>query len=160
MVRTPLADKVCPEDRERVRQGREILQQGGTVDEELRFIRGDGEIVWGHVSARRTVDRGRLGKGISIVQDITAQKRAEAILRQSQELFRTVANDTPALISTSAADGRNSFINRSFAKFLGVDGDILPGGAFGYLHPDDYRGARERFARAVEERAHVVHEAR
>ncbi len=135
IIKTPLVDKVCPEDRERTRQVLETLMQGGTVNEELRFIRGDGEMVWGHVSARRAVHGGRLGKGISIVQDITAQKQAEAILRQSQELFRTVANDTPALISTSAVDGRNSFINRSFAEFLGVDGDFLPSGAFGTCIP-------------------------
>lgn len=160
VIDTPLVEKVRPEDRERVRQGLETLRQGGTVDEELGFVRGDGETAWGHLTARRTVHGGRLGKGISIVQDITAQKRAEAILRQSQELFRTVANDTPALIWTSAADGRNSFINRSFAEFLGVEGDVLPGGSFGYLHPGDRQGSRERFESAVEQRSHAIHEAR
>jgi PAS domain S-box-containing protein len=78
-----------------------------------------------------------------------ARHAAEAALRESEERFRTMAEDAPVLIWMTDAAGRGVFLNAACARLLG-----RPGGSSGttgeealvdLVHPED----RERVAAAV-----------
>ena len=64
---------------------------------EKRYRRKDGSLVWGQLTVARNFDaQGNPRFDVGIVEDITARKKAEQALRESEEKFKTVyekAND-------------------------------------------------------------------
>jgi PAS domain S-box-containing protein len=85
------ADITHPED---LPASRELVQRVVTGEisragADKRYIRKDGNIVWGHVSIRLVKsDSGRILSALAMVQDITERKRAEETLRESESRFR------------------------------------------------------------------------
>ncbi|MBI4205676.1 MAG: PAS domain S-box protein, partial [Betaproteobacteria bacterium] len=91
-------DVTPPEDRGAAIDYNEQLLRGeiANYSREKRYRRKDGEIIWANISltAVRGAD-GRPTHVISIVQEITDRKRAEAALRESEEQFHQLANNIP-----------------------------------------------------------------
>jgi len=54
-----------------------------------------------------------------IARDITARKRADRVLRESEERFRLVANTAPVLIWMAATDKLCTFFNQGWLSFTG-----------------------------------------
>jgi PAS domain S-box-containing protein len=72
--------------------------------------------------------------------DITARKKAEANLKESEDRFRTIAESLPVLIAIySLADSNFSFINESFENTFGViNGDPVQRKLHDFFfNPDD-----------------------
>ena len=84
--------------------------------------RKDGRFV--HVLASVSLIRDSSGNAIGVVainRDITARKRAEEALRESEERFRSIAESLPiAVVITSLDDGQILYANRQYAESLGV----------------------------------------
>lgn len=97
------ADITHPDDLERNLGilGRALRGEMDSYTIEKRYIRKDGAVVWGRVSA--SVVRGEGGAPsyiISVVEDITAQKRAEdRLCHLNRELAHRVKNNLAALLS-------------------------------------------------------------
>jgi len=74
--------------------------------------------------------------GVSL--DITARHRAESLLRESEERFRTLASHAPVGIFLSAANGDAIFVNECWCEMAGLTPDEAAGGGWAKsLHPDD-----------------------
>jgi PAS domain S-box-containing protein len=74
--------------------------------------------------------------GVSV--DITERARVEALLRESEERFRTLADHAPVGIFLSAANGEAVFVNRSWCEMAGMrQEEALGGGWTRALHPED-----------------------
>ena len=73
-----------------------------------------------------------------IARDITDRKRAEHVLRESEERFRLVANSAPVLIWMSGTDKLYNFFNQGWLNFTGrsMAEELGEGWASG-VHPDD-----------------------
>ena len=84
------ADMTHPEDRaQQSTQWADIQITGQSFECEQRYLRADGTVLWGRIGvsvATRTAD-GRPSRLITIIQDITALKVADAALRASQDLL-------------------------------------------------------------------------
>ncbi|HWH70260.1 MAG TPA: PAS domain S-box protein, partial [Candidatus Sulfotelmatobacter sp.] len=82
---------------ERLRRG-----EMDTYDQEKRYVHKDGHLIWIHltVGARRD-EEGRLLYCVSVIQDITARKQAEAALRQSEERHRVAAEELRAIMDAT-----------------------------------------------------------
>jgi PAS domain S-box-containing protein len=65
--------------------------------------------------------------------------------RDREELFRSVANDTPAYLWMSSKREENSFINKPLRTLLGTDHHRLAGTWTSHLHPEDRDRAHDRF---------------
>ncbi|UUR08437.1 PAS domain S-box protein [Sphingomonas glaciei] len=77
------------------------------------------------------------GAAIS-AEEITAAKDAELALARSEAQFRTLADALPGILFITAAEGGNSYVNDTFAKYTGLPKDKLLGtGWTAALHPDD-----------------------
>jgi PAS domain S-box-containing protein len=89
----------------------------------------------------------RLADGVhftGVLHDITGRKRAENAYRESEERFRTMANNAPVMIWQSDADGNRTFFNQRWLDFRKRSlEDELGAGWSSALHPDD----RERYMR-------------
>ena len=62
---------------------------------------------------------GGLAGAVSVVKDITARKRAEETLRQSEERYRLLADNTDDVVSLNAADGERLYVSPSIERLTG-----------------------------------------
>lgn len=97
---------------------RALAEQGGLKDQEASFARPDGSVA--HVlysSAPVTVD----GEPclISVTVDMTARRQAELALKQSEEQYRAIFNNSPIGIYRSTFGGRLVEANPTLARMLG-----------------------------------------
>jgi diguanylate cyclase (GGDEF)-like protein/PAS domain S-box-containing protein len=93
---------------------------------------------------------GRLQGFYVMAQDVTAQKRSQALLRESEQRLRTITDHTPALISHLDAGLRYRFVNNTMAEWTGLSARDVIGRtmveAFGL---ELYESRREQLERAL-----------
>lgn len=61
-----------------------------------------------------------------LFKDITQQKQAEALLKESEQRFRTLAEDMPIAIGSHDFNGKVVFFNKHFIKSTGYTYEDLP----------------------------------
>jgi PAS domain S-box-containing protein len=85
--------------------------------------------------------------GISIVcEEVTDRKQMEEALRESEERFRTMADNAPVMIWVTDPTGYCTYLSRSWYEFTGQTEET--GLGFGWLdrtHPDDRPTAERLF---------------
>ena len=98
----------------------EAALQGQAVDYQTEAKYRHGRTRWIHAvyTPHRDVN-GKIAGFIVMVTDISAQKRAEAALRESEMRFRMIADSAPVLIWMTGMHGCE-FVNQAYMEFLGV----------------------------------------
>ena len=76
---------------------------------------------------------------VEFVRDITSRKDAENALRKSEERFRFLSNDLPALICEFLPDTTLTFVNHAYCNFFGMSEEELVGRSFLDLIPEESR---------------------
>lgn len=119
-----------------------------SVVDDVEVWRGDERMslqVWG---APIRDDSGRVTHAVSAFSNITAQKRFEAALQESEARFRTVFEEGPLGIAIAGLDYRYAQVNQALCDMTGYRGDELSGlTLFDLTHPDDHRLHSEQIAR-------------
>lgn len=114
---------IHPEDRKKVGEyfeNKELLSQA-YYEKEYRIIRIDNQEV------RWVRDRGEVVKGnddvpikvIGTIQDITPQKEAEFILRESEKKYSQLLGNIPNVSWSTNANGHTSFISNNVKQVYG-----------------------------------------
>ncbi|MEW6112660.1 MAG: PAS domain S-box protein [Thermodesulfobacteriota bacterium] len=87
---------------------------------------------------------------IGIARDVTERRRAEQALRESQERYQELFNESKDGVYVIDRDGRLREANQAFCDILGYAKDDIVGQdiRFTYINPSD----RDRFVQAIEER--------
>ncbi len=76
--------------------------------------------------------------GMSLIQNVSAEKTAQAALRESEERYRLMAENATDLISVQSPDGEYSYASPATRLLLGYNLDELIGRTvFEFIHPDD-----------------------
>ena len=87
---------------------------------------------------------------LAIILDITARRRAELALRESDERFRTMVNTIPQLAWIAEADGSRSWYNRRWYDYTGATPEEMEGLGWQKVHdPEMLPKVMERWANAV-----------
>jgi len=116
-----------PDDRERVLQAvARCYESGEILDVEYRMRHNEGHLLWWHDRAEIVCgEDGRPQYLLGVMSDITARKRDEKSIVESEEKFRNIVNASPMGIHTYELlpDGRLVFrgANSSADRILGVD---------------------------------------
>jgi PAS domain S-box-containing protein len=115
---------VHPDDRERLRKELEAdrARRGSGVERyEYRGIRADGEAM--HVVTRSRVvsdQEGRVVRAVGVNQDVTARKKMEDALRESETMLRAILDGSPDAIGASK-DGIHTFANPAYVSLFGYE---------------------------------------
>ena len=138
---------VNPED---LPQCRAFLEQAIVTGEkqagvEYRVHHKSGAWQWhtSNVALIRNAD-GKIVSCLGIDRDITNRKRAEEALRESEEKYRILLDESTDPIFSFASDGRYLYVNRAFANGVGKKIDEIIGNKIWDVFPRDE--ADKRFA--------------
>ena len=146
---------VHPDDRERI-----LAAANGSLagprhwDSEFRVVLPGVGTRWMHTYAITLLDESHQPvRMVGVTQDITERKHAEALLRESEERFRNMADTAPVMIWVTGPDKAWTFVNRTCLDFTGRTLDEELG--FGWcscLHPDDRERSFAAFSAAFDAR--------
>jgi PAS domain S-box-containing protein len=114
---------------------------------ELHFRRADGSAVWGIVSTSALIDAaGRYTGLLAMVMDNTQRRKAQETLRESEERFRAVFDESGIGIALCDRSGRLVNTNRALQQMLGYTADELQRLTYADLsHPDEVPAAHQDF---------------
>jgi PAS domain S-box-containing protein len=141
-------DQVHPQDQEasRERIARALETGEGWSDTLTRVIQPDGSLRY--LSGRgicETDIAGRVTAVFGTALDVTAQVEARQALEQSERRYRLLAENATDMISSTAPDGRLTYLSPSVERVTGFKVDELLNGQMSeWVHPED----REAFMAA------------
>ncbi len=141
-----LLDIIHPDDKEKVESHLEIVREETTVhNSEFRIFTKAGELRWIRHSCLPVYNNesqyvGRSGSN----RDITPRKNAEEALRESEELYRTVfeqSNDGIALVK----EDQHIHVNQKMMEIFGYERleDIVGQRVTLLVHPDDQEQVKD-----------------
>jgi PAS domain S-box-containing protein len=119
--RTWIEEYIHPDDQLRVDEAiQKAIRTKSIFELEHRVRRRDGSLGWTLSRAVPLLDaEGRIREWFGAATDVTARRRAEEALRESEARFRHMADSAPALIWMSDAVGRIVFANMHFDHMFG-----------------------------------------
>lgn len=111
---------------------------------EHRLRHKDGHWIW-VLDRGRVVDRDSRGRPLVATGthlDITERKKAEQVLRESEQSFRAIADCMPQIVWSTRPDGYHDYYNRRWFEFTGADPADTEGEGWNpQFHPDDQERA-------------------
>ncbi len=128
-------------------------------DVDLELVTAKKRHIWVTVRTILTQVNGRFVKRISVIQEITARKQAEAALRASEENFRLITSQVPGVVFRLALgnDGtrRYSFVSDGVRELYGVSPEDVMADAHvlqALRHPDDHEVIEDDLAEMTRSR--------
>ena len=123
--------RLHPDDRRRVVQRLSACLEPGRppYDIEYRLLDKQGDYRWVHARAE-VVQRDEKGQALRMagsLQCITERKRAENALHRSEELLRSVINNSTTAIYAKQRDGRYLMVNKQFEQIFHLSSDQVIG---------------------------------
>lgn len=117
-------------------------------------LRAENELFWtkdGHSFPVRysstPIKSNKLNRGAVVVfNDITEQKRNEALIQESEQRFKALVQDGSDLIGILQPDGIYKYVSPTSTSILGISPDEFIGkNAFDFLHEEDKARVEEAF---------------
>ncbi|MBE7520316.1 MAG: PAS domain S-box protein [Thermoflexaceae bacterium] len=146
-------DFVTPESAERARAVGlpELLRTGSHWNAPYQMVKRNGETIDVLTSSFMLAGQGdRPGISLSVSVDVTAQRRAERALRESEERLRLILDVNPDLVGWIDLAGKVVFANAAHWEALGIDPAELAGrDVLDMVHPEDLPDALVGMQRAA-----------
>lgn len=137
-------------DAERRIVDEQVLAHGHSQLYEKEILRKDGSVC--PVELRTHLlrdDQGRPEALWSIIRDISERKRVEAALREQEDFFRLVAENSGDFIAVLDLNGRRLYSSPSYRRFFGDTRYLAGTDSFLEIHPDDKERVKRVFAETV-----------
>jgi PAS domain S-box-containing protein len=115
-------------------------QAGGELHgEEFEMLRADGSIRLVSTTLTPIFDhRGLVVGARAVVDDLTAERQAEAALQEAESRFRVTFDNSPISMQMSDRDGRYTAVNAAMCGMLGyTEEQLLSMRVWDVVHPDD-----------------------
>ncbi|MEA2151197.1 MAG: hypothetical protein QOD69_3027 [Solirubrobacteraceae bacterium] len=142
---------IHPDDLEEVVSRRREMT--GASELEFRIVRPDGETRW--IRARAAPVGMKDGHAVRIAavsEDVTAARALADALRDSEERFRLLAENSSDVIGRLAADQRIVYVSPASRSVYGYEPEAMVG-RFGweFLHPEDLAAMTDDFSDRADE---------
>lgn len=131
-----ISDLEVSETADEIRNRIQMITAEGESRFEACHKRKDGSLFDVEASVQYLPDSG--GGLVAFMHDITERKKAEIALKESEKLFQTLAESSPAGIFKTRSDGYTTYVNPKWSELSGLSFDKALG--YGWLdavHPDD-----------------------
>ena len=97
------------------------------------------------------IENGALVRVWGTQRDVTDARRIQDALKQSEELFRQLADTMPQIVWVARSDGYHEYFNQRWYQYTGLTEDESIGLEWGIpIHPDDRERTAKRWAYALE----------
>jgi PAS domain S-box-containing protein len=149
LSRLGFADITHPEDLAANLELNERLSRG-EVDSfflEKRYLHKSGRVIWANLSKTSVRDAsGAMVQAISVIQDITVRKEAEAAMRESESRFRAFIEQSPMAIGVFNLEGKGLYANGRFMEVLGLrrEEELVGRPAHEFFAPQFREDSKER----------------
>jgi diguanylate cyclase (GGDEF)-like protein/PAS domain S-box-containing protein len=118
-----------------------VERQRGVSDHyEVRMRRRDGTVIWVDISGAPIFDaEGRVVGSIGVYNDITVRREASQALRESEERYRVMADNSTDLIARSDATGHLLYASPAIETILGyAPAEVIGKSILAFVHPEDH----------------------
>jgi len=103
----------------------EALKCGTPYDLELEIVTAQGDSRWVRTTGEAVYEDGELVRLVGTFQDITERRAAEAAVRESEQRYRELVEQTPDGIFLADSDGHYVDVNPAGAALLGYSPDEI-----------------------------------
>lgn len=138
---------------------RALQEQRVVANVEMGLVQADDVITWINVTAAPIP---LAGYGVAIgYHDITNRKQAEEALRESEERYRFLVDNTSDLLTKIDLNSRLVFVTEVSRNFVGyTPEEMFNTPVFNYIHPDDWNFIRQQLQHLMETGGEMVAEFR
>lgn len=126
-----------------------LLEGDSTAHSENENITKDGRTIVCHwTNTPLKEDDGTVVGVLSMIQDITERKRAEEVLRESEERYRNLFENAHDIIQSCTSEGNIILTNPAWQKTMGYTEEELPGLNLSMvIHPDSLPHCQQMLSR-------------
>lgn len=134
-----LFEFIHPEDLPRIKENFQKLFSGIAEPHEYRYVTKSGEIRWFRVSSKPIFEQNRLVSIQGVATDITDRKKIEEALRESEEKYRMLVDNS--IDGIAIVQGLEiKFVNRALVEMFGCNSeDEMVGHPFTEFVSSEYR---------------------
>jgi PAS domain S-box-containing protein len=139
---------VDPQDAERIRRAWNDVLNNRLQTNEYRLCLKPGKTIWVRTSSRPAYRDGVLVGVVGVLVEISAQKKVEEALRESEELFRTLIESAPVSVLL-VQNGCYIYGNPASARLLGLENHeaLIGQSALETIAPESRALVQERMRR-------------
>jgi PAS domain S-box-containing protein len=140
-------DILHPEDRRPLLRTISTAIQGKRMmNAEIRYIHPDGSEYWLFWQAVPLIDHmNQLAGWVGTIADITERKNIEDALKESEEKYRALTENTPDLLFSADLNGNVTYISPQVNQYGYLEEDILGHPLFDLIHPEERQQIAEKF---------------
>lgn len=115
---------------------------------EMPLIKKDGTSVWLEILSDAIVTDGRLIGYHGVSRDISTRKQAESALRESEERYKSIVENSKDMIMLTTPCGKVTYISPACFAMTGYTAQEIVDQQIWLVHPDDTDRMRNEFLRA------------
>jgi PAS domain S-box-containing protein len=132
-------DILTPEQQASFKKHLDRVKEGETIKYDLEYG-NKGEPVWYHVTISAVRDANELVGYCITTHDLTQIRKAEVSLKESEEKFRALIENTKDIIALANESGKALYVNPGVERITGFKpGEYMAGEPSEFVHPEDYR---------------------
>jgi len=127
----------------------ELGKTGSVYDHEYRFLSKNHKIIYTRYSGE-VIDFSGEQAVLSVLIDITDSKKAEELLRESEEKYRGIVENSQDIIMLTNPDGRVGYISPACVTILGYQPDEIIGKIPEIFYSDDIKKVNSTVLKALQ----------
>ncbi|MGC2048290.1 MAG: diguanylate cyclase [Gallionella sp.] len=150
VLKQKLAHFVAPEDHNRLsRHFQGVLKHDEKQTCEILLKRDDGSSFYAQLDCLKKTKIGGVPEVRIVLTDITDRKRKDETLREKEEFFRMIAENTEDFIAVLDLTGRRLYNNPTYGRLFGDIDNLKGTDSFAEIHQDDREHVKRVFREIV-----------